>query len=236
MKIAYRIVTPILALGTIAMGIFLKMFYFVIGSTDEQIGSLVNAIAQLSNGSFSTEYEYSVFELAKLLASIEPKAEEGALTFQEVAAPIIPYIIAFFVVIIIAVLVCLAIAIVSAAVKDSRAKRYSVIGMCAGGLVCLFACIIISNVAFGKIMEGEVSLTDLLSLFTDNALLTLATVILTITRATLSSGFYAMFGMFMLIILWTILSNMLISTPIQKKKKAYRRKKPMKSLSAILKR
>lgn len=234
MKIAYRIVTPILALASIAFGIFLKMFYFTIGSTDESIGSLVNAFAQLSNGSFSTTYEYSVFELAKLLIGLEPPAEEGAKTFGEVAAAIIPYIIAFFVVILIAVLICIAIAVVSAALKDSKKKRYSVIGLSVGGMVTLFACIIISNIAFSKIMGGEVSLTDLMSVFSDSAILTLATAILTITSATLSSGFYAMFGMFMLIIFWTILTNMLISTPIQRKKKAYRRKKPMKNLSAVV--
>ena len=234
MKIAYRIVTPILALGSIVLGIFLKMFYFTIGSTDESIGNLVNAVAQLSNGKISTTYEFSVFELAKLLMGIEAPKEEGAKTFQEIAAPVIPYIIAFFAVIIVAVLICVAIAVVSAALKDSKKKRYTVIGLCAAGIVTLFACIIISNTAFGKIMNGDVSLAELLSLFSDNALLTLATAILTITSATLSSGFYAMFGIFMLIIFWTILTNMLISTPIQKKKKAYKRKKPMKKLSAII--
>lgn len=234
MKIAYRIVTPILALGSIVLGIFLKMFYFTIGSTDESIGNLVNAVAQLSNGKISTTYEFSVFELAKLLMGIEAPKEEGAKTFQEIAAPVIPYIIAFFAVIIIAVLICVAIAVVSAALKDSKKKRYTVIGLCAAGIVTLFACIIISNTAFGKIMNGDVSLAELLSLFSDNALLTLATAILTITSATLSSGFYAMFGMFMLIVFWTVLTNMLISTPIQKKKKAYKRKKPMKKLSAII--
>ena len=230
MKIAYRIVTPILALGSIVLGIFLKMFYFTIGSTDESIGNLVNAVAQLSNGKISTTYEFSVFELAKLLMGIEAPKEEGAKTFQEIAAPVIPYIIAFFAVIIVAVLIC----VVSAALKDSKKKRYTVIGLCAAGIVTLFACIIISNTAFGKIMNGDVSLAELLSLFSDNALLTLATAILTITSATLSSGFYAMFGMFMLIVFWTVLTNMLISTPIQKKKKAYKRKKPMKKLSAII--
>ena len=234
MKIAYRIVTPILAVTSIVLGIFLKMFYFTIGSAEENINNLVGAIAQLADGKFSTTYEYSVYELAKLLSGLEPPKEEGAKTFREVAAPLIPYIVAFFVVIIVAVLICVAIAVVSAALKDSKKKRYSVIGMCAGGLVSLFACIIISNIAFGKVMGGEVSLTDLLSVFSENALLTLATAILTITSATLSSGFYAMFGMFMLIIFWTILTNMLIKTPIHRKKKAYKRKKPMKNLSAVV--
>lgn len=235
MKIAYRIVTPILALASIVLGFFLKMFYFTIGSTNEQIGTIVSAVEQLANGSFSTTYEYSLFELIKLLTSLETPEGEDALTFAEVAAPIIPYIIAFFVVFVIAALICVAIAVVSAALPDSRKKRYSVIWMSFGGIVTLFACILISNAAFGKIINGEVSLTDLLSLFSDNVLLTLATAILTITKATLSAGFYAMFGIFMFIIMWTILTNMLIKTPIQKTKKAYKRKKHVKQREVIAK-
>ena len=57
--------------------------------------------------------------------------------------------------------------------------------------------------------------------------------VVTITSATLSAGFYAVFGMYILVILWTVLCNMLIKTPIQVQKK-HRRKKPMKRLSAII--
>ena len=109
MKIAYRIVTPILALASIALGIFLKMFYFVIGSTDEQIGSLVSAISQLSNGSFSTTYEYSVFELLKMIITADPEAAaaegEEVKTFAEIAEAIMPELYAFFIVFAIAILV-----------------------------------------------------------------------------------------------------------------------------------
>lgn len=234
MKIAYRIVTPILAIASIVLGIFLKMFYFVIGSTDSQINNLVGAISQLAGDSFNTTYEFSVYELIKLLSGIEAPAEgSDAKSFAEIAAPVIPYIIAFFVVILLAVAVCIAIAVVSAALKDSKKKRHAVIGLCAGGLVLLFICIIISNGAFNCIKNGDVSLTELVSLFSESTLAALATAILTITEATLSAGFYAMFGMFILIILWTVLAGMLIKTPIQRSKKAYKRKKPLRKLSAI---
>lgn len=232
MKIAYRIVTPIIAVASIVLGIFLKMFYFVIGSENEQIGSIVNLVSQLSNGKISTTYEFSVFEMLKMLATASPKTED-AKSLQEIAAPIIPGIIAFFVFFAIAALVCVAIAAISAALNDSKKKRHTVIGLSAVGIVILFICIIISNSVFTKIMNGDVSISELVGLFSDNAIATLATAILTITEATLSAGFYAMFGIFMFIIIWTIFAGMLIKTPIQKSKKSYKRKKPMKKLSAI---
>ena len=56
MKLAYRIVTPILALGAVAAGFFLKLFTFVIGSADSQINQLVSAVSSMFNG-INTTYE-----------------------------------------------------------------------------------------------------------------------------------------------------------------------------------
>lgn len=232
MKIAYRIVTPILALGSIAMGIFLKMFCFVVGNADEQISSIINAVSQLSQGKINTTFEYSVFELIKMIAGAKPPEGEDAKTFAEICAPIMPHLISFFVVVALVAIVFVAIAVISAALSDSRKKRYTVIGLSTGGLVLLFVCILITNAAFAKIINGDISLSDLISVVSDNALATLATAIVSVTEATLSAGFYAMFGMFMLIIIWTIVVNMVIKTPIQTKK-TYRRKKPIKRLSAL---
>ncbi len=235
MKIAYRIVTPILAVAAVVLGFFLKMFYFVVGSTNDQIGNLVNAISGLvsqNSGKNILNYEFSVFELIKMLAGAKPTEDTGSIT--EVAAAIMPQLISFFIVFVLVVCVFLAIAGISAIMADSKKKRNIVIGLCAGGLVLMFVCIIISNSAFDKLMNGEVSLTDLMTMFSDNALMTLATAILTITSATLSAGFYAMFGIFICIIIWTIVTNMIIKTPIQITK-THRRKKPMKKLSAIIK-
>lgn len=233
MKIAYRIVTPIIALLAIVGGIFLKMFYFVVGSADDQIGQLVNAIssiAQQSTGRNYLQYEFSVFELLKTIASAKPSEDAGS--FAEIAKPIMPQLVSFIVVFVLVLCVLIAIAVISAILKDSKKKRQTVIGLCAGGLVLMFICIIISNSAFDKLTSGEISLTDLMTLFSDNALMTLATAILTVTSAMLSAGFYTVFGCFILIIIWTIVTNMIIKTPIQVNK-TYKRKKPMKKLSAV---
>lgn len=230
MKTAYRIVTPILAVGSIAMGIFLKMFYFVIGSQDESIGNLISAVSQLSGGKFSTTYEYSVFELIKMMATAKPAEDaENAKTFAEICKPIMPHLVSFLVLVCIVVLVFIAIAIVSAALSDSRKKRYSVIGMSASGLVLLFVCILITNAAFSKIIAGQINLTDLMTLVSSSSIAALATAIVSVTQATLSAGFYAMFGMFMLIIIWTIVTNMIIKTPITANKNHKRRKHVQKA-------
>ena len=93
----------------------------------------------------------------------------------------------------------------------------------------------VSNSAFSKIMGGEIPLADVVSAFSDSTWAALAAAFVTITTATLSGGFYGVFGMYILIILWTVISDMLIKNPIQFEKK-HRRKKPIKSLSAVFKR
>ena len=40
MKLAYRIITPILAVGAVVMGLMLKLFYFAIGGLTEEIASM----------------------------------------------------------------------------------------------------------------------------------------------------------------------------------------------------
>ena len=47
MKLAYRITTPILAAGAVVMGIFLKLFTFVVGSTDDSINQLIGAVTHV---------------------------------------------------------------------------------------------------------------------------------------------------------------------------------------------
>ena len=220
MKLAYRIVTPILAVGAVALGFFLKLFTFVVGSTDEQINNLVNAVTSLFNG-IHTTYEYSAFEIIKMIAA-GPVNENAEKSFSEVAAPIMSDIIAFAVLFCIMLLVMLAVGVL-AGLANSKKKRITVIIVSAAGLAVSLACIIVSNSAFAKIINGDVNLTELVSLLSDNALATLATAIVSVTSATLSAGFYAVFGIFILIILWTIFSNFLIKNPIQKNK-SYKRK------------
>ena len=228
MKLAYRIVTPILAVVSVVLGIFLKMFYFTVGNADETIGNLINAIASITD-KFSTTFEYSIYDLLKLISNAQPQTGEDAKTFTEVAAPVIPHLWAFFIIFTVVLLVVLAIGVVST-LPDSKKKRYTVIGLSVGALVLLFVDIIVSNGAFAKITNGDINLTDLVSAISESSIAALATAILTVTSASLSAGFYSVFGILLLIILWTILSNMLISTPIQKKK-TYKRKKPMRKIT-----
>lgn len=225
MKIAYRIITPILAVGAVLMGFFLKLFYFAIGTADESLSSIVQLVGALG---VKTNYEFSAYELISLLLGMEP-AKEGSKSFAELAAPVMPHIISFIVFFVLTLLMFLAVGAVAAATE----KRNVVMGMCGGGLVLCFICIIIAKLAFDKLLGGELSLTDLMGVFSENVGMQLLAAVVTITSATLSAGFYAVFGMYILVIFWTVLTNMLIKTPIQVQKK-HRRKKPMKKLSAII--
>lgn len=228
MKLAYRIVTPIIAVVSVVLGIFLKMFYFTVGNADETIGNLINAIASMTD-KVSTTFEYSIYDLLKMISQVEPQTGEDAKSFAEVAAPVIPHLWAFFIIFVVVLLVVIAIGIVST-LSDSKKKRYTVIGLSVGGLVLLFVDILISNAAFAKITSGEINLTDLVSALSDNSIAALASAILSVTSASLSAGFYSVFGLLILMILWTVLSNMLISTPIQKTK-THKRKKPMRKIT-----
>ena len=229
MKTAYRIVTPILALGGIALGIFLKLFSFVVGNSDDTINNLISAVSQLSSGKFSTTYSYSLFELIKMAAtSTTPQTGEDAKSFTEVASAIMPNIYAFAALFAVMLVILIAIAVV-AACANTKKKRNASFFLCGFGLAVSIACIFVSNGAFAKITEGDVNLTDLVSLFSDNTLVTLATAILTVKSASLSAGFHSIFGIYLLIIIWTVLSNMLINTPIHSTK-TYKRKKPMRRL------
>ena len=223
MKTAYRIVTPILALGGIALGIFLKLFSFVVGNSDDTINNLISAVSQLSSGKFSTNYSYSLFELIKMAStSTTPQTGEDAKSFTEVASAIKPNIYALAALFAVMLVILIAITVV-AACANTKKKRNASFFLCGFGLAVSIACIFVSNSAFAKITGGDVNLTDLVSLFSDNTLVTLATAILTVKSASLSAGFHSVFGIYLLIIIWTILSNMLINTPIHSTK-TYKRK------------
>ena len=232
MKIAYRIITPIFAIGAVVMGLMLKLFYFAIGGITDEIGSIVQLAAQFG---VKTQYEFSAVEIIQMLmgADLSSAAEstEEAASFLTIAEPIIPHIIAFVVFFVIALGLFLATGVV-AAIKDNRK---TVMIMSASGLVICFICIVIGRFAFDKIIGGEINLSDLVGMFSDSAWTQVLAAAVTVKTATLSAGFYAVFGMYILVMLWTVLANMLIKTPIQFEKK-HRRKKPMKRLSAVLKR
>ena len=151
--------------------------------------------------------------------------------FMTIAEPIIPHLIAFVVFFVIALLVFLA-AGVLAAIKDNRK---TVMLTSVAGLVICFICIVIGRLAFDKIIGGEINLTDVVGMFSESSWAQILAAVVTIKTATLSAGFYAVFGMYILVIFWTVFANMLIKTPIQIEKK-HRRKKPLPRPSAIFKR
>ena len=228
MKIAYRIITPILALGAVAMGLLLKLFYFVVGGATEEISSIV-ALAQQFG--VKTVYEYSAYEIIEMLlgSGSSSAAETTEATFSSIAGPVMPHIIAFVVFFVLALLMFLAVGVVAAATGDRKA----VICMSASGLVLCFIGIVIARVAFDKIVGGEINLSDIVGMFSDSTWAQLLAAVVTISNATLSTGFYAVFGMYILTIIWSVFANMLIKTPITIEKK-HRRKKPLKRPSAIL--
>lgn len=232
MKIAYRIITPIFAVGAVVMGFLLKLFLFTIGGATEEITSILTLASQFG---VSTKYEFSAFEIIKLLLGADLSGAADAATesasFLTIIEPVLPHIIAFIVFFVATLILFLATGVVAAV----TGKEKKVIAMSCAGLVVCFICIIIGRLAFDKIVGGEIPLTDLVGMFSDSTWMKLLTAVVTVNSATLSAGFYAVFGMYILVILWSILTKMLIATPIQTTKK-HRRKKPMKRLSAVFNR
>ena len=226
MKLAYRIITPIFAIGAVVMGLMLKLFYFALGGASDEITTIVTLVQQLG---VQTTFEYSAVEIIKLLMGTDLSGATDS-SFMTIAEPIIPHLVAFVVFFVIALLVFLAVAVL-AAIKDNRK---TVMLTSVAGLVICFICIVIGRLAFDKIIGGEINLTDIVGMFSESTWAQLLAAVVTIKTATLSAGFYAVFGMYILVILWTVLANMLIKTPIQFEKK-HRRKKPLPRPSAVLK-
>ncbi len=224
MKIAYRIITPILSIGAIVIGIMLKLFHFAIGTVSEELSQLTQLLEAFK---VQTKFEFSVVDIIQLLMGVDT-SKESEVDVMALIQPILPQLIAFVVFFVLALLMLVAVGAVAAATN----KRKLVMGLCAGGLAICFIAIIISNSAFAKIMGGEIALTDVVSAFSESAWASLAAAFVTISTATLSGGFYGVFGMYILIIFWTVMADMLIKNPIQFQKK-HRRKKPLKSLSAV---
>lgn len=230
MKLVYRITTPILAVGAIALGIFLDMFNFVIGSKDSQIDNLVSTITNVAQNlgyNLNKAYGFSVYKLLGMLGQSKPA--DDSQSFIEIIKPIMPQLIAFLVIMFIIVGVLIALAVCAAAIADKKKRSKMVYILSASGLVLMFINILITNNAFDHIINGDINITQLVKLFSESTIAALATAILSVTNATLSAGFYAMFGMFILIIIWTIVAGYVISSPIVPTKKAYKRKKPIRN-------
>ncbi len=244
MKIVHRIITPILALGTIALGLFLKMFYFHISGSSENVNTIL-ALVQAFAKDFSFNFEYSVYELINMFffgggsdsaqAATDAAAQQAA-TFMAVVEPVKTELTVFLVFLVIALVLLLTIAVISA-----LGKRKTTIILSCAGLVSLFVSIVSSRIAFDTITNGGISLGKIIStLFENETIKTLLgtpsvqeliDTLVVVDTAILSGAFFAIFGMFLLIIFWTIFANMLIKTPIHTKRK-HRRKLVIKKPSA----
>ena len=246
MKLAHRIVTPVFAIGAIAMGLFMKLFYFGL-NFDESISELAGGIlglAQLFMGDKDiTEvlrpflnYEFSTFELISMLVK-SPDSGTQAEAFLAIFEPIKAELSVFLAFLIFAVIALIVIAVLSAMGK----RKATIITSCVG-LAFLMVSIVSSRLAFDAVKAGEISLGALASSIANNDILKtildldaaqeLVNECIIVQKAILSGGFFAIFGMFLLIIFWTIFANMLIKTPIHFKKK-HRRKLVVKKPSAI---
>jgi len=246
MKLAHRIVTPILALGAIAMGLFMKLFYFGL-NFDESVSEIAGGIlgiAQLFMGDKDiTEvlrpflnYEYSAYELLEMLLK-SPDAGSQASAFLAAFDPIKTELVVFLIFLILAVIALLIIAVLSAMGK----RKATIITSCIG-LVFLMVSIVSSRLAFDAVKAGGIDLGALAGSIVQNDIVKaildidaakqLVNECIIVQNAILSGGFFAIFGMFLLIIFWTILSNMLIKTPLHLKKK-HRRKLVVKRPSAF---
>lgn len=246
MKLAHRIITPLLALGTIAMGLFMKMFYFGL-NFDEKVSELANlglGIAQLFMGDKDIvdvirpflNYDYSIYELFETTVK-NPESGVNTAEFLAIFEPIKAELITFIVFLVLAVLTLLVVAVVSAMGK----RKATIISSCVG-LVFLFVSIVASRLAFDGVKAGEISLGALANTVIENPTIksitnlkdvqTLIDQCLIVQKAILGEGFFAVFGMFILIIFWTILTNMLIKTPLHLKRK-HRRKLVIKRPSAF---
>ena len=246
MKLAHRIVTPVFAIGAIAMGLFMKLFYFGL-NFDENVSELAGGIlglAQLFMGDKDIaevlrpflNYEYSAYELLEMLLK-SPDAGSQASAFLATFEPIKTELIVFLAFLILAVITLIVIAVVSAMGK----RKATIIASCVG-LVFLMVSIVSSRLAFDAVKAGEISLGSLASTVVQNdvvktildidAAQQLVNECIVVQNAILSGGFFAIFGMFLLIVFWTILANMLIKTPLHLKKK-HRRKLVIKRPSAF---
>lgn len=247
MKIAHRIITPLLALGAIAMGLFMKLFFFGL-NFDESVSELAGGILGLAALFMGGEekivevlkpflnYEYSAYELIEMLVK-SPDSGSQASAFLATFEPIKTELIVFLAFLILAVITLLVIAVVSAMGK----RKATIITSCVG-LVFLMVSIVSSRLAFDAVKAGEISLGALASTVVQNDIVKtildidaaqqLINQCIVAERAILSGGFFAIFGMFILIIFWTILTNMLIKTPLHFKKK-HRKKLVVKRPSAF---
>lgn len=226
MNLAYRISTAVLAFGSILCAFFLKFFSF----------TLTMVIVTRS-------YNYSIFEAIKKLVSTSGGSESdvGIETIKQAIGPMFNPAITFFVLVAVACLIALAITVISAATNYYIPQAilsgvgFILLVIAAGcgtnALNCLLGeepQVTLASIVTG--LTGEVT--------TENALSALGSAVSKIQIASLSYGFYIVMAIFAVIFIWTLIYAFMANNDQPKKvtgkrKKEYRRKKPMKKLSAI---
>ncbi|MBR2315177.1 MAG: hypothetical protein IKA56_00900 [Clostridia bacterium] len=228
MNIAYRISTAVLAFGSILCAFFLKFFSFT-----------------LSMVIFTRSYEYSIFEAIKKLAatsgSSSSESSIGLAEIQKAVGPMFDPAITFFVLVAVACLIALAITIISAATE-----KYIPQAILSGvGFIILVIAAGCGSKALGCLLgdEPQVTLASIVTGLTgevtkENALSALGSAVSKIQIASLSYGFYIVMAIFAIIFIWTLIYAFTVTNDqpkkvAGKKKKAYKRKKPLKKLSAI---
>lgn len=230
MNIAYRISTAILGLGAILCAFFLKFFNFTI-----------TAIIVVKS------YSYSIFEALGQISEkgMNPATASDNSALLEVLDPMLGSAVTFFVLVAIACLMALAIAVISS-VSNLHLPQAILSGV---GFILLVAAAGFGTKALDCLVSpdtetaAKVPLASLVAastseITTDNALSTLGSALSRVQIASLSYGFYIVMAIFAAIFIWTLIANHMYHDDQPKKKgkkhrKEYRRKKPIRKLSAI---
>lgn len=225
MNLSYRISTAILGFGSVLCAFFLKFFTFTITAVI-----------------ITKTYSYSIFEAIKELVSRSSGIKDGDNSaLLQVLDPMLKPAIAFFVLVAIACLMAIAIAVLSSS-TNLHVPQAVLSGV---GFILLVIAAGCGSKALGCLTGDEpaVALASLATAGTgeltkDNALSTLGSALSKVQIAQLSYGFYIVMAIFIVIFIMSLIFGYLYNNDQPKKvgkkhKKEYKRKKPMKKLSAI---
>lgn len=223
MKLAYRISTAILGLGAIACAFFLKFFDFTITAVI-----------------VTKPYSYSIFEALTELSSRGATSGDNS-AFLEAVKPMYNNAITFFVLVAVACLLALAITAISASTNLHLPQgilsfvAFVLLVIAAGCGTSALSCLVGDepSVKLSSIVAASVS-----EINKSNALSTLGSALSKVQIAALSYGFYIFMAIFIVIFIWTIIAGIITNNDQPKKKSArhrreYKRKKPMRKLSAL---
>lgn len=224
MNLSYRISTAILGFGSILCAFFLKFFTFTITAVI-----------------ITKTYSYSIFEAIRELTKRNSGSSGDNSAVMEIIDPMLKPAITFFVLVAVCCLIALAISILSS-VSDLHVPQAI---LSAVGFILLIIAAGCGSNALGCLTgdEPKVALSSLATaaageLTKDNALSTLGSALSKVQVAQLSYGFYIVMAVFAVIFIMSLIFAFVCNNDQPKKtgkkhRKEYKRKKPMKKLSAI---